>query len=155
MWNLPGPGIEPMTLGRQILTTILLGKSLSGYFWGKKQPILHLQLFFIAKFIEKVCMCPHMLSCLVVSNSVTSWMIACQALLSVEFSREAYWSAISYLGFFPTQGSNTHLLSLLHWQVNSLPLCFLGSPSKEITQTQKSKGFSHLKFFVCSKEISL
>ena len=24
-------------------------------------------------------------------------------------------------GFFPTQGSNLHLLSLLHWQVGSLP----------------------------------
>ena len=30
-------------------------------------------------------------------------------------------------GFFPTQGSNLHLLSLLHWQVGSLPL---GPPEK-------------------------
>ena len=56
-------------------------------------------------------------------------------------------------GIFPTQGSNTCLLSLLHWQVNSLPLGYLGSPSKEITQ--KSKRFRHLNFFVCYKEISL
>ena len=34
--------------------------------------------------------------------------------------------AISY---FPTQGSNPHLLRLLHWQGDSLPLCRLGSPT--------------------------
>ena len=31
-------------------------------------------------------------------------------------------------GIFPTQGSNLHLLCLLHWQVDSLPLSHLGSP---------------------------
>ena len=31
-------------------------------------------------------------------------------------------------GIFPTQGSNPHLLCLLHWQVGSLPLSHLGSP---------------------------
>ena len=30
-------------------------------------------------------------------------------------------------GTFPTQRSNSHLLNLLHWQVDSLPLCHLGS----------------------------
>ena len=31
-------------------------------------------------------------------------------------------------GTFLTQGSNPRLLCLLHWQVDSLPLCHLGSP---------------------------
>ena len=31
-------------------------------------------------------------------------------------------------GIFQTQGSNSHLLHLLHWQVDSLPLSYLGSP---------------------------
>ena len=31
-------------------------------------------------------------------------------------------------GISSTQGSNAHLLCLLHWQVDSLPLCHLGSP---------------------------
>ena len=31
-------------------------------------------------------------------------------------------------GIFLTQGSNPHLLCLLHWQVNSLPLRHLASP---------------------------
>ena len=30
-------------------------------------------------------------------------------------------------GIFPTQGSNPHLLRLLHWQAGSLPLRHLGS----------------------------
>ena len=33
-----------------------------------------------------------------------------------------------FLGIFPTQGSNPCLLCLLHWQVGSLLLCYLGSP---------------------------
>ena len=35
-------------------------------------------------------------------------------------------------GIFPTQGSNPHLLCLLHWQVDSLSLCHLGSPCSYI-----------------------
>ena len=34
------------------------------------------------------------------------------------------------LGIFLTQESNPHCLYLLHWQVDSLPLHHLGSPSK-------------------------
>ena len=34
-------------------------------------------------------------------------------------------------GIFPTQGLNPHLLRLLHWQVDSLPLHHLGSPKCE------------------------
>ena len=32
-------------------------------------------------------------------------------------------------GIFPDQGSNSHLLLFLLWQVDSLPLSHLGSPS--------------------------
>ena len=32
-------------------------------------------------------------------------------------------------GIFPAQGSNLHLLCLLHWQMGSLPLSHLGSPT--------------------------
>ena len=39
-------------------------------------------------------------------------------------SQARVWSALLCLlqGVFPTQGSNLHLLSLLHWQAGSLPL---------------------------------
>ena len=36
------------------------------------------------------------LSCSVVSDSVTLWTVACQAPLPMEFSRQKYWSAISF-----------------------------------------------------------
>ena len=35
-------------------------------------------------------------SCSVVSNSATPWTVACQALLSVDFSRQEYWSALPF-----------------------------------------------------------
>ena len=51
---------------------------------------------------------------------VTPWTVACQDPLSVEFSRQEYWRMDALLqGIFPTQGSNLHLLLLLHWWVGS------------------------------------
>ena len=35
-------------------------------------------------------------------------------------------------GIFPTQGSNSHLLHLLHWQAGSLPLGISGKPRRSI-----------------------
>ena len=55
----------------------------------------------------------------------TPWTIAHQALLSVHGIFQAGildWVATSYSRVFPTQGSNLHLLGLLHWQASSLPL---------------------------------
>ena len=49
---------------------------------------------------------------------MTTWTAACQAPLSMEISRQDYWSRLP----FPspenllTQGSNLSLLHLLHWQ---------------------------------------
>ena len=41
------------------------------------------------------------------------------------------WIAVSYSGgVFPTQGSNPHLLYLLHWQADSLPKA---SPGKLVS----------------------
>ena len=45
-------------------------------------------------------------SCSVVSDSLQSKGCTCQALLSVKFSRQEYWSGLP----FPTQGSNSGLL---------------------------------------------
>ena len=49
--------------------------------------------------------------------------------LCMRFSRQEYWSRLS----FPSpgdlsQGSNLSLLHLLQWQVDSLPLCHQESP---------------------------
>ena len=60
---------------------------------------------------------------------VTPWIGAGEAPLSMEFSRQEYWSGLPFLfqGIFPTQGLNSCLLHLLQWQADSLPLPHLGS----------------------------
>ena len=47
---------------------------------------------------------------------MTLWTVACQPPLSMEFSRQEYWSGLPCLppGIFPIQGSNPCLLRLLH-----------------------------------------
>ena len=35
-------------------------------------------------------------SCSVVSNSATLWTVACQASLSMEFSKQGYWSGLPF-----------------------------------------------------------
>ena len=57
---------------------------------------------------------------------VTPWTVAHQAPLPMEFSRQEY-SHFLLQGIFPTQGFNPHLLCVLHFQVDSLPPCHLGS----------------------------
>ena len=75
-------------------------------------------------------MCVHVLShfsC--VRLFVTPWTVASQAPLSMGFSRQETGVGCHALlqGIFPTQGSNSCLLCLLHRQVGSLPLHHLGS----------------------------
>ena len=54
------------------------------------------------------------------------WTVACQAPLSMRFSRQEYWNGFPFtLGIFLIQESNP---CLLHCQVNSFPLSHLGSP---------------------------
>ena len=50
-----------------------------------------------------------------------------------------------FVGIFPTQGSNPRLLCLLHWQVGSLLLCYLGSPkmSPDSVRSSPQGGQSH------------
>ena len=49
---------------------------------------------------------------------VTPWTVACQAPLSMEFSRQEYWSGCHLLlqGIFLTQRYNPSLFCVLHWQ---------------------------------------
>ena len=60
-----------------------------------------------------LCVCAQSLSH--VWLCVTLWTVAHLASLSMEFSRQEYWSRFpfSLQGIFPTQGSNPRLL---HWQ---------------------------------------
>ena len=65
----------------------------------------------------------------------TPWTIAHQVPLSMGFSRQEYWSGLPFppLGDIPDQGLNLHLLCLLHWQVDSLPLVPPGKPPRATT----------------------
>ena len=62
--------------------------------------------------------------------SATPRTVAHQSPLSMEFFRQEYWSGLASPtpGDLPSQGSNPHLLCLLHWQVDSLSLSQLESP---------------------------
>ena len=77
----------------------------------------------------ETCVCECMLSPFgYVHLFVTQWT-ACQAPLSLGFSRQEYWSRWCHAflqGIFLTQGLNPHLLCLLHWQAGSSPLAPTG-----------------------------
>ena len=63
------------------------------------------------------------------------WTIAQQAPLFREFSRQEYWSGLpcALPGDLPDPGIQTHVsVSLLHWQVGSLPLAQTGKPNIEL-----------------------
>ena len=74
-----------------------------------------------------VCVCAKAFSH--VRLFATLWTVAHQASLSIGFSKQEYWSGLSCPSpGDPTQGLNLHLLSLLHWQVGSLPHVPPGKP---------------------------
>jgi len=55
--------------------------------------------------------------------SATLWTVAHQTALSMGFSRQEYWNRLpcTLTEDLLIQGSNSHLLCLLLWQVGSLP----------------------------------
>ena len=70
-----------------------------------------------------------MLSCFYCVQLFTiQWTVACQALLSIGFSRQEYWSGLPSLspGNLPSSGIEPGSPAL---QVDSLPLCHQGSPN--------------------------
>ena len=97
--------------------------------------VLLFLVLFLAQFCSSKCRNPkteYIIYCMcvqVMSDSfATPWTVVQQVSLSMGFSRQEYWSGCHFLlQIFPTQGSNPHLLELLHWQMNSLPLRHPGS----------------------------
>ena len=63
---------------------------------------------------------------------VNPWTVAHQAPLSMGFRRQEYWSELPLptLGDLPNPGIKPILLHLLHWRVDTLPLCHLESPNR-------------------------
>ena len=65
---------------------------------------------------------------------MTPWTVACQAPLSMGFSRQEWWSGLPFPspGDLPDPGIKPHLSSLLHRQVGSSPLVPPGVQFTEI-----------------------
>ena len=70
--------------------------------------------------------CALVLSC--VQLFVTPWTAACQAHLSMEFSRQEYWSGLLFLtpGYLPHPRIEPTFLASSVLAGDSLPLCYLG-----------------------------
>ena len=70
-------------------------------------------------------------SSLVMSNSATPWTVACQAPLSTGFSRQEYWSGLSFPspGDLPNPGIELESPAL---QLDSLPSEPPGKPDKRL-----------------------
>ena len=74
---------------------------------------------------------------------VTLWTGAPWAPLSMGFSRQEYGGCHAFLqGIFQTQGSNSHLLCLLHWQASYLPLVPTGKPIIKCISASSTKTLS-------------
>ena len=75
-----------------------------------------------------------------VQLSVILWTAACQAALSMGFSRQEYWSGFPCPppGDLQDPGLQpASLTSNLHWQAGSLPLMPPGKPMLYIVDTQQ------------------
>ena len=116
----------------------------------RQSGMMNIEKFGISYSGLQACLLSHS----VVSDSVTVWTLACQASLSMGFSRQEYQSGChAFLrGIFPTQGSNPCLLRLLHCQVGSLPLVPSGKPYLGLPGF-KSLFFSHF-VFIWSKSLN-
>ena len=90
----------------------------------------------------------------------TSWAVVHQSPLSMGFSRQEYWSGLPCPppGALLTQGSNHHLLCLLHWQAGSLTLA---PPEKPLYVTVVVQLLSCVRLFAtpgtaaCQASLSL
>ena len=102
----------------------LPGSSIHGIFQAR---VLEWGAIAFSTVINCLCVCS-VLS--VMSDSETLWTVACQAALSMGFSRQDYWSGLPCPppGDLPNPGINPRLLCLLHWEEVSLPLAPPGKP---------------------------
>ena len=84
-----------------------------------------------------VCMCSDAQSCPVLCNPVN-----CITRLLCPWDSPSKNTGVGchffLLGIFPTQGSNSCLLCLLHWQVGPLPLAPLGKPQNNVINMCRS-----------------
>ena len=93
-------------------------------------------IYYILKSIQSLSlpMCAQLLSHVWLCNPI-EYSLPGSSVHGILQARILEWVAMpSFQGIFPIQGSNLHLLCLLHWQVDSLPLNHLGSPKLTYVQ---------------------
>ena len=113
-----GPTSPGLLLGRQVHPFGTAAESLTQPTGQARGAILGCEDFLVVAVV-------HFLSG--VRLFATPWTAARQAPLSMEFSRQEYWSGSPFPspGHLPDPGVK---LRLLHWQVDSLPPSHQGSP---------------------------
>ena len=94
-------------------------------------------------------MCSVAQSCPIVCNPMDC-SLPSSSVRGVSQARRLGWVAISSSrGIFPTKGRNPRLLRLLHWQADSLSLCYLGSRVLKVLFTRKLKIYNYMRWWVC------
>ena len=90
-----------------------------------------------------VCMSPSG-----ISDSVTPWTVACQAPLSMEFSRQEYWSGLPFpsTGDLPNPGIDPGSLALQVYSLQSLK--FFTILYNADLKTNKTQVFLQQRFFL-------
>ena len=89
---------------------------------------------------------------------VTLWTVACLAPLSMEFSRQEYWSGLPFLlqGMFLTQGLNPHLRYcrqiLYHWATRDAQRIIYFSAFPSLIPCSVSTSECQTWSFTCTKQ---
>ena len=117
-------GVQPSLWSSSHTCTWLLEKTIALTTQTFVSKVMSLLFNMLSRF---VIACLHAQSCQTLCDP---WTVASQAPLSMEFSRQDYWSGLPFLtpGNFPDPGIKP--MSLLHWQAGSLPLVPPGKPCK-------------------------
>ena len=78
------------------------------------------------------------------------WTVAHQVPLSMGFHRQEYWSGLPFPppGDLPNPGIELCLLCLLHWQIDSFPLCHLGNQLDIVQRYRYRYRHKSFKFFL-------
>ena len=81
----------------------------------------------------------------IMSDSATPWSVAHWVPLFMKSPGKNTGGGCHFLlqGIFPAQGSNQHLLHLLHWQADFLPLPPPGKPGPESRRRKRDTGSDH------------
>ena len=83
-------------------------------YWQNRSSNRNIPLKKFPRWLKCVCMCDKWLRH--IQLCMTLWTVACQAPLSMRFSRQECWSGLPWpsQGIFPIQGLNLCLLHFLH-----------------------------------------